>query len=320
MTAAGSPPTPGNGTAFEFRLPPRIIFGAAVADQVGTVAAELASRSALLVTDSTMVRHGLADRATTALGAAGLDVAVYSAVDSEPTQEHGFKVAQADGTTADVPYGIFTYSIFSALAKNPNQTYRQLAQSVLADYASQNLLRPTPMFEGKLDAPVFGSADAAAAQQWPTTAAPDGTLSISAGQLHGLAVGTKLLLLPSPSASDDQAIGLMEVTSTTELRSTVAPSSDDKHAAITAADVPKGAYVRLEQVSYPFELTVSKPDPATTDAAHCRPRVIVSFGFMRSRMMTRCAQSLTRVQKSIASSIEALCRPKRPGTVETPPS
>src|SRR3569832_2191345 len=57
----------------------------------------------------------------------------FFAATSEPTQEHGFKVAQADGTTADVPYGIFTYSIFSALAKNPNQTYRQLAQSVLAD-------------------------------------------------------------------------------------------------------------------------------------------------------------------------------------------
>jgi len=31
--------------------------------------------------------------------------------------------------------------------------------------------------------------------------------------------------------------------------------------------VPKGAYVRLEQVSYPFELTVAKPDPTTTDPA-----------------------------------------------------
>lgn len=194
-------------------------------------------------------------------------VAFFAAQTSEPTQEHGFQVAQADGTTADVPYGIFTYSIFSSLAKNPNQTYRQLAQSVLADYASQNLLRPTPLFEGKLDAPVFGSSDAAAAEQWPTTAAPDGTLTISAGQLHGLSTGTKLLLLPTPSASDDQAIGLMEVSTATELRSTVVPSSDDKHPAIDATAVPKGAYVRLMQVNYPFELTVSKPDPATTDAA-----------------------------------------------------
>ena len=192
----------------------------------------------------------------------------FFAATSEPTQEHGFPVTQADGSTADVPYGIFTYAIFSSLAKNPNQTYRQLAQSVLADYASQNLLRPTPMFEGKLDAPVFGSADAAAAEQWPIALASDNvTMSISAGQLHGLAAGTKLLLLPSPSASDAQALGVMEVTSATELRSTLAVSSDDTHPAIEAAAVPKGAYVRLAQVSYPFELTVSKPDPASTDPA-----------------------------------------------------
>jgi hypothetical protein len=192
----------------------------------------------------------------------------FFAATSEPTQEHGFPVTQADGSTADVPYGIFTYSIFSSLAKNPGQTYRQLAQSVLADYASQNLLRPTPMFEGKLDAPVFGSADAAAAEQWPIALASDNTtMTISAGQLHGLAAGTKLLLLPSPSAADDQALGVMEVKSATELRSTLAVSSDDTHPAIAAAAVPKGAYVRLAQVSYPFELTVSKPDPTSTDPA-----------------------------------------------------
>jgi hypothetical protein len=154
-------------------------------------------------------------------------VAFFAAQTSETTQERGFDVAQADGTTAKVPYGVFTYSIFSALAKNPNLTYRQLAQSVLASYAAQNTLKPTPLFEGKLDAPVFGASDAAAAEQWPTVAAPDGSLSISAGQLHGLAVGSKLLVLPSPAASDDEAIGVLQVASTTQLRAKLAPASDD---------------------------------------------------------------------------------------------
>jgi hypothetical protein len=187
-------------------------------------------------------------------------VAFFAAQTSETTQERGFKVAQADGSTADVPYGVFTYSIFSALAKSPNMTYRQLAQSVLASYAAQNTLKPTPLFEGKLDAPVFGAADAAVAEQWPTVAAPDGSLSISAGQLHGLSVGSKLLVLPSPAASDDEAIGVLQVASTTQLRSKLAPASDDKHAELALKDVPTGAYVRLSEVSYPFELTVSKPD------------------------------------------------------------
>jgi hypothetical protein len=193
-------------------------------------------------------------------------VAFFAAQTSETTQERGFDVAQADGTTAKVPYGVFTYSIFSALAKNPNLTYRQLAQSVLASYAAQNTLKPTPLFEGKLDAPVFGASDAAAAEQWPTVAAPDGSLSISAGQLHGLAVGSKLLVLPSPAASDDEAIGVLQVASTTQLRAKLAPASDDKHAELALKDVPIGAYVRLAEVSYPFELTVSKPDARGTDA------------------------------------------------------
>lgn len=194
-------------------------------------------------------------------------VAFFAAQTTETTQERGFDVAQADGTTARIPYGVFTYTIFSALAKNPNLTYRQLAQSILASYAAQNVLKPTPLFEGKLDAPVFGNTDAAAAEQWPTVAATDGSLSISAGQLHGLAPGAKLLLLPSPAAGDDQAIGLMQVASTTQLRSKLEPASDDTHPLIDIKDVPTGAYVRLVQVSYPFELTVSKPDPAGADTA-----------------------------------------------------
>ncbi|MEO8756576.1 MAG: caspase family protein [Devosia sp.] len=194
-------------------------------------------------------------------------VAFFAAQTSETTQERGFDVAQADGTTAKVPYGVFTYTIFSELAKNPNMTYRQLAQSVLASYAAENALKPTPLFEGKLDAPVFGNEDAAAAQQWPTVVGGDGSITISAGQLHGLSAGTKLLLLPAPSATDDQAIGLMEVASTTQLRAKLQLAADDKHPLIDIKVVPTGAYVRLEQVAYPFELTVSKPAPATTDPA-----------------------------------------------------
>jgi hypothetical protein len=194
-------------------------------------------------------------------------VAFFAAQTSETTQERGFEVVQADGTTAKIPYGVFTYTIFSALAKNPNMTYRQLAQSVLASYASENSLKPTPLFEGKLDAPVFGSQDAASAEQWPTIMGGNGSLSISAGQLHGLSNGTRLLLLPSPSASDDQAIGLMEVKTATQLRSLLVPASDDKHPLIDIKAVPTGAYVRLAEVNFPFELTVAKPDPATTDPA-----------------------------------------------------
>ena len=57
---------------------------------------------------------------------------------------------------------------------------------------------------------------------------------------HGLSKGTKLLL-PSPSASNDQAIGVMEVMSNDQLRSKLAPSSDDAHPLIDKSAVPVGA-------------------------------------------------------------------------------
>jgi hypothetical protein len=197
-------------------------------------------------------------------------VAFFAAQSTETTQERGFDVPQPDGTTAKIPYGVFTYTIFSALAKNPNMTYRQLAQSVLASYAGGNVLKPTPLFEGKLDATVFANTEVADAQQWPTVVGGNGALTISAGQLHGLAAGTKLLLLPSPGASSDQAIGLMQVASATQLRSTLVPAADEKHPLIDAKAIPTGAYVRLVDVAYPFELKVARPDPATTDAAQVK--------------------------------------------------
>ena len=197
-------------------------------------------------------------------------VAFFAAQSTETTNERGFGVPQPNGTTTQVPYGVFTYTIFSALAKNPGMTYRQLAQSVLASYAGTNVLRPTPLFEGKLDATVFASTEVADAEQWPTLVGLNDALTISAGQLHGLAAGTKLLLLPNPAASNDQAIGLMQVASATQLRSTLVPASDDKHTLIEASAVPTGAYVRLVDVSFPFELKVARPDPASTDATQVK--------------------------------------------------
>ena len=189
-------------------------------------------------------------------------VAFFAAQSTETTPEKGYEVALEDGTTVKQNYGVFTHTIFSAMARNPAMTYRQLAQSVLASYAAGNMLKPTPLFEGSLDMPIFGNDDAADVAQWPTVVGSDKSLTISAGQLHGLAKGTKLLVLPNPAATNDEALGVLEVASNDQLRSRLVPSSDDTHAQIDLADVPVGAYVRLVETAYPFELVVAKPDPA----------------------------------------------------------
>jgi hypothetical protein len=189
-------------------------------------------------------------------------VAFFAAQSTETTPEKGYPVTLADGTETKLNYGVFTHTIFSAMAQNPGQTYRQLAQTVLANYAAGNMLKPTPLFEGALDMPIFGNEDAANVAQWPTVVGSDKGLTISAGQLHGLSKGTKLLVLPSPSASNEEAIGVLEVASNDQLRSKLVGSSDDTHAKIELSDVPVGAYVRLIEQAYPFELVVAKPDPA----------------------------------------------------------
>ena len=194
-------------------------------------------------------------------------VAFFAAQSTETTPEKGYEVTLEDGTTVKQNYGVFTHTIFSAMARNPAMTYRQLAQSILASYAAGNMLKPTPLFEGSLDMPVFGDGGVANVAQWPTVVGTDKSLTISAGQLHGLAKGTKLLVLPSPAASNEEAIGVLEVASNDQLRSKLAPSSDETHAEIKLADVPVGSYVRLVETAYPFELVVAKPDPATADAA-----------------------------------------------------
>ncbi|MEO6013541.1 MAG: hypothetical protein ABIQ30_08165, partial [Devosia sp.] len=195
-------------------------------------------------------------------------VAFFAAQSTETTPEKGYEVTQADGTTAKLNYGVFTHTIFSALAKNPNLTYRQLAQSVLSGYAATNMLKPTPLFEGQLDSFAFGDGGSDKVAQWPTVVGSDDGLTISAGQLHGLSKGTKLLVLPTPASADEEALGVLEVASNDQLRSKLVPSTDEAHPnALAIKDVPVGAYVRLAQQSFPFELVVAKPDPAGADAA-----------------------------------------------------
>ncbi|TIN15352.1 MAG: caspase family protein, partial [Mesorhizobium sp.] len=80
-------------------------------------------------------------------------VAFYAAQTVETTPEMPLPKG-----TADAPrFGLFTFTILSKLAENPNVTYRQLGQAVLQQYSADSRTRPTPLFEGELDARVFGT-------------------------------------------------------------------------------------------------------------------------------------------------------------------
>jgi len=202
-------------------------------------------------------------------GEGGL-VAFFAAQTNELAPEENYDVPGPNGTTTPVDFGVFTHTIFSVLARNPNITYRQLAQGVLSGYVADNWLRVTPLFQGRLDAPVFGSNGIVPTEQWPIIIGTDGTLSISAGDMQGVASGSTLLVVPSPAADNSEAIGVMQVASATELRATLTPAADATHAAIAAGAVPVGAYARIAAVQYPFELAVAEPDPKGADAGELK--------------------------------------------------
>lgn len=70
---------------FEVFLPPRIRFGWESLDELGQIASNLGSRVLLVTGKTTLARLGIRDRIEQVLGEAGLEVAVFSDVEAEPT-------------------------------------------------------------------------------------------------------------------------------------------------------------------------------------------------------------------------------------------
>ncbi len=125
------------------------------------------------------------------------------------------------------------------------------------------MLKPTPLFEGSLDMPVFGAGELRTSRNgqrlWGATRGSRSQRANCTGSK-----GTRLLVLPTPASANEDAIGVLEVASNDQLRSKLTASSNPDDPQLELSDVPAGAYVRLAEQAYPFELIVAKPDPATT--------------------------------------------------------
>lgn len=201
--------------------------------------------------------------------------AAFSVADS-PTSAEGitkgdivaFYAAQTIETTPEMPlpkgdpdaerFGLFTYTIFSKLAENPNVTYRQLGHAVLQQYAADARVRPTPLFEGTLDARVFGSEKLDTIMQWQIDV-KDNKATIAAGLLHRLSPGTKLAILSSPTSELAEALGYVEISSAKNLQSTVTPVEFEGKPALKLADIPPQAYARLAELVFDYKLVVARP-------------------------------------------------------------
>ncbi|MGH1356149.1 MAG: caspase family protein [Thalassovita sp.] len=155
--------------------------------------------------------------------------------------------------------GVFTYTLFETMAERPGITYRQLAQEVLRKYSVLNLARSTPLFEGALDDPIFGTGAAGRILQWPAVTKGK-TVTLPAGRLHGLTEGEELILLRSPVDTDDAALASYTVDKLTTFSATLTPVG-------AAPEIPKGAVMRKVSAALDLTLSIALPDPESIPAA-----------------------------------------------------
>lgn len=189
-----------------------------------------------------------------AVAAKGGLVAFYAAQTTETTPERPMPRGQEGGPS----YGVFTYTLFQRIAENPGMTYRQLGQAILQQYAADRQERPTPLFEGDLDSPVFGSEKLTTVMQWPIKV-KGSQAELGGGLLHRLAPGSKLAILPSPTSEMKDALGYLEVTTAKNLTSAARPVEFGGKPALELAAIPPQAYARLTELAVSFKLRVARP-------------------------------------------------------------
>ena len=236
---------------------------AAKAANAGTDAPEAGERALMLRASEKAADapDGVKPTGATSLQPGGM-VAFFAAQTVETTPEMPLPRGEQEAKR----YGLFTYTIMSLLAENPSMSYRQLGQSVLQAYAAGNRSRPTPLFEGNLDAPVFGTESGDYVRQWKVKVAPAG-ITVEAGRLQGVAAGARLAILPSPGARLADALGYLEVRSAETLSAKAATVESEGKPALAPSAIPDNAYARLTQVAFDTELTVSRPAPDQRYAA-----------------------------------------------------
>ena len=115
--------------------------------------------------------------------------------------------------------GVFTYLLHRALTRNQAQTFRDLAQEIVAELNTDATggKVPPPVFDGDLDAPVPGS-DAARLPHSVNGILKDGKLSFPVGALQGFDTGATLTLYAP--GTPETVIGHAEVTVATAVTAT----------------------------------------------------------------------------------------------------
>lgn len=201
-------------------------------------------------------------------GKTGGLVAFYAAQSTEQAPEMRLPQGEDDRK----PHGLFTFTLLQTLMEHPGITYRRAAQEVLQRYSAMNLDRPTPLFEGDLDARVFGSGEVAEKPQWPL-AVRNGEIRIPAGSLNRLATGSVVALLDAPGADDRNAAGYARVIRPSAMESVLEPIQYRGKKAVSAAALPEYGYARLVEQKLDLSLRVARPEWPAGPARAARERI-----------------------------------------------
>jgi len=183
-------------------------------------------------------------------------VAFYAAQTTEVTPE----MRLPKGKKGRKSQGLFTFRLFQVLAEYPGISYRQLGQEVLRRYGASYLSQPTPLYEGDLDRAVFGSSRADRISQWGVVIDDDKVLTIPAGTLHGLQVGSELLLLPNATSKKADAIGSLTVVEVDTMSSIVSVKDNAGNVFKDLDIIENGVIARLNNATVEFSLVVAMPD------------------------------------------------------------
>lgn len=211
-------------------------------------------------TESPFVNLAAAD------GRMGGLVAFYAAQSTEQAPEMRLPQGEDDRK----PHGLFTFTLLQTITEHPGISYRRAAQEVLQRYAAMNLDRPTPLFEGDLDARVFGSGVVEEKPQWPLERRND-EIRIPAGSLSRLTTGSVVALLDAPGA--EQAVGYARVINPSAMESVLEPIQYRGKPALSAQTLPELGYARLIEQKLDLGLRVARPDWSAGQSSALRERI-----------------------------------------------
>lgn len=196
--------------------------------------------------------------ATRSLAAEGGYVAFFAAYpDQSALQEN---LPKSYGPNPDKkPHGVLTYYLAQAMRSGHAANFRDLAHQILAGYGQFGAKAPTPMFEGDLGAAMPGAAAQNGQMRFPVHVGDE--ISIDAGALDGLSVGTIIALSAPDAPKQVKAYGSVETVSATK-----ASLKPVEYGGLPA-ELPKAALLVGSVAAKGLELTLRIAKPAASEAA-----------------------------------------------------